>query len=402
MLKFVNINFRYINNNNKAKKIYNKGDIFIVRPQNYQFPYKIISRKEKKINLEERIKRLKFMNSQTNSFTLSDICSISNLNIKTKMKKNMSKENNSRSKNCFLNSTYYDNNSCKFNKNNSGKEIRKKIIDLEMQKQTENNKIIQRNYIANFFLKNKGLSNDRCSYKNSFDNINQLRQKIKEENSKQNFFDSTMLNNEKNKNYCKLKYITPKSSVILNDVDEKKLIWKRNFDNINNNSRSKIKEIKFNKTLKYFNRPKSSKMVKFKSNEKVINKIKRPFSTDNKNSCKIHNIEIKEFKRNNKIEENKNTKEKENKTQSIKKKLKIQKTLKNKSFNGDIGNIKYKNEFKSRPFNKYSNLKKFNMVKSGKNSDIFDYIVLPNSEINSSIKKETNKDFTEYKSILDK
>ena len=47
MLKYVNINFS-INNNNKAKKIYNKGYIFIVSPQNMKFPYKIISIKEKK------------------------------------------------------------------------------------------------------------------------------------------------------------------------------------------------------------------------------------------------------------------------------------------------------------------------------------------------------------------
>ena len=403
MLKYVNINFS-INNNNKAKKIYNKGDIFIVRPQNMKFPYKIISIKEKKINLEERIKRLKMMN-QKSSFTLSDICSISNLDIKTKMKKNISKEDNSRSKNSFLNSTFNnDNNTSKLNKNNSGKEIRKKMINLEMQKQMEDKNVIQRNYINNFFLKNKGLSNDRCTNKYSYDNIYQLRQKIKEENSKQIYFDSTMLSNEKNKNCYKLKYITPKSRIILNDVDEKNLIWKRNFDNINNNnSRSKIKEIKFNKTFKYFNRPKSSKMVKIKTSEKVINKMKRPFSTDNKNRCKKHNSEIKEYKRNIKIEENKNTKEKENKILNNKKKLKIQKTLKNKSFNGDIGNIKFKNEFKSKPFNNYTNLKRFKIFKSGKNSDIFDYIVLPNSEINTTcIKKEPNKDFTEYKSILDK
>ena len=152
MLKFVNINFRN-NNNNKTKKIYNNGDIFIVRPQNMKFPYKIISIKEKKINLEERIKRLKMMN-QKSSFTLSDICSISNLDIKTKMKKNISKEDNSRSKNSFLNSTFNnDNNTSKLNKNNSGKEIRKKMINLEMQKQMEDKNVIQRNYINNFFLK---------------------------------------------------------------------------------------------------------------------------------------------------------------------------------------------------------------------------------------------------------
>ena len=400
MLKFVSINFRN-NNNDKAKKIYNKGDIFIVRPKNLKSPYKIISIKKKKINLEDRIKRLKMMN-QKNSFTLSDICSISNLDIKNKMKKNLSKENNSRTKNSFLNSTYNNDNNSKLYKNNSETTIRNKMINLEMKRQNENNKVSQRNYIENLFLKNKGLSNDRCTNKYSYDNINQLRQKMKEENSKQIYYDSTMLNNEKNKTCYRLKYITPKSKIILNDVDEKNLIWKRNFESNNyNNNRSKIKETKFNKTLKYFKRPKSSK-VKIKTNEKIINKIKRPFSTDNKNRCKKHNFEIKEYKRINKFEENKNAKEKENKLQNIKKKIKIQKTLKNKSYNGDIGNIKYKNVFKSRPLNNYTNLKTFKIFKSGKNSDIFDYIVLPNSEINSSIKKENNKDFTEYKSILGK
>ena len=56
MLKYVNINFS-INNNNKAKKIYNKGDIFIVRPQNMKFPYKIISIKEKKNKFRRKNKK---------------------------------------------------------------------------------------------------------------------------------------------------------------------------------------------------------------------------------------------------------------------------------------------------------------------------------------------------------
>ena len=47
MLSVVNIKFGN-NNNNKVKKIYNKGDIILVRPQNMRYPYKIISVKEKK------------------------------------------------------------------------------------------------------------------------------------------------------------------------------------------------------------------------------------------------------------------------------------------------------------------------------------------------------------------
>ena len=58
MLSVVNIKFGN-NNNNKVKKIYNKGDIILVRPQNMRYPYKIISVKEKKIKIAKNIKKRK-------------------------------------------------------------------------------------------------------------------------------------------------------------------------------------------------------------------------------------------------------------------------------------------------------------------------------------------------------
>ena len=395
MLKFFNINFKN-NNNNKAKKIYNNGNIFIVRPQNMKFPYKIISIKEKQNNIEDHIKVLKVTN-QKNSFTLSDICSISNFDLRTQILKNKNKENNKKLKNSFLNSNN-NNSDSKLNKNNSDTAIRKRIMNLEMKRQMENKKIIQRNYVYNLFLQNKGLSNDRCTHKFSYDSMmHQKQQKVKEENSKQTYYDSTMLNNEKNKNCCRLKYLLPSSGIIMNDVDEKNLIWKRNFEN---NNTSKIKEKRINLSLK-IKRPKSSKISGIKTNDKIVYKLKRPFSTENKNRCKKHHIEIKSYKRNNKIEENKCTKEKESKTQKIRKKIKFKKPLKNKNFNNG-NNPTYINELKSGTFNDITKLTRFKMLKSAKNSDIFNYIVLPNSDISSNIKKEINKDFTEYKSIIGK
>ena len=79
MLSFINIKFGNINNN-KVKKIYNKGDIILIRPPNIKYPYKILSIKEKKMNLDQRIKVLKNNNKQK-LFDINDICSISNYKI---------------------------------------------------------------------------------------------------------------------------------------------------------------------------------------------------------------------------------------------------------------------------------------------------------------------------------
>ena len=401
MLNLVNINFR--NNNNKVKKIYNKGDIILVRPQNMKFPYKIISIKGKQINLGDNIKTFKMIN-QKKLFTLNDVCSISNFDIKTQMLKKINLKN-AKLKNNFVNSNNNDNSCSKLNKNNSDSAIRKRIINIEMKRQQETNKIYQRNYDNNYFTPKKGFSFDKNINANkiSFDNI------TKEENSKQIYYDVLMNKSEKtekHKNYFRLKYSLPQSK-IFNNIDEKNLIWKRNFNinnNKNKNSRSKINEIKFNKSQKNIKRPKSSKAIGIKANEKKVYKIKRPYSTDTKIKCKKHIFEIKSYKKCDKIEENKCSKEKEkenNKQKKLKKKVKIQKMLKSDDFG--CGYFKYMNELNSGPFTNFTKLKRFKIFKSAKNSDIFNYIVFPqNSESNNENKKENNNDFTEYKPMIHK
>ena len=238
MLSVVNIKFGN-NNNNKVKKIYNKGDIILVRPQNMRYPYKIISVKEKKIKIAENIKMVKIQN-QNKLFTLNDICSISNFGNPSPMN-NTNQINNSIGKDNFIirNS--------KLKKYNSEIAIRKKIIEIEKQKEINNNKenIRQRNFDDNFFLKKKGLSYNNSKFADNFFKNNNKNLKIninsdnKEETLKFFYYDSTLINNEKNKKCYRLKYDQLTSGIIRSDCNEKNLIFKRNFDNIKN-----IKQIK--------------------------------------------------------------------------------------------------------------------------------------------------------------
>ena len=85
-----------------------------------------------------------------------------------------------------------------------------------------------------FFLKHKGLIYSNSKY---FENFTKDKNKdskiktnyiIKEENEKIFNYDSSVINNEKNKNCYKLKYDKLISSLIINNSDEKNLILKRN------------------------------------------------------------------------------------------------------------------------------------------------------------------------------
>ena len=408
MLSVVNIKFGN-NNNNKVKKIYNKGDIILVRPQNMRYPYKIISVKEKKIKIAENIKIVKIQN-QNKLFTLNDICSISNFGNPSPMNKT-NQTNNSIGKENFI-----IRNSNKLKKYNSEIAIRKKIIEIEKQKEINNNKenIRQRNFDDNFFLKKKGLSYNNSKFADNFFKNNNKNLKIninsdnKEESLKFFYYDSTLINNEKNKKCYRLKYDQLTSGIIRSDCNEKNLIFKRNFDNIKNIKQIKIrndrmlkvkgmKAFKSNKDIK-LRRQKSTKIEGIKSHEKITIKTKRPYSTDNRKRHQRINFELKIGNKKYKLEENKNFLEKDNKFRKEKKKFKIQKELKTMESNN--GFLNYLNEVNKGFQQNVIKLNKFIELKSRKNSDIFDYIVSPQKSEDIYNNKTNYKDFTEFKSMI--
>ena len=408
MLSVVNIKFGN-NNNNKVKKIYNKGDIILVRPQNMRYPYKIISVKEKKIKIAENIKIVKIKN-QNKLFTLNDICSISNFGNPSPMNKT-NQINNSIGKENFI-----IRNSNKLKKYNSEIAIRKKIIEIEKQKEINNNKenIRQRNFDDNFFLKKKGLSYNNSKFADNFFKNNNKNLKIninsdnKEETLKFFYYDSTLINNEKNKKCYRLKYDQLTSGIIRSDCNEKNLIFKRNFDNIKNIKQIKnrndrmlkvkgMKAFKSNKDIK-LRRQKSTKIEGIKSHEKITIKTKRPYSTDNRKRHQRINFELKIGNKKYKLEENKNFLEKDNKFRKEKKKFKIQKELKTMESNN--GFLNYLNEVNKGFQQNVIKLNKFIELKSRKNSDIFDYIVLPQKSEDIYSNKTNYKDFTEFKSMI--
>ena len=408
MLSVVNIKFGN-NNNNKVKKIYNKGDIILVRPQNMRYPYKIISVKEKKIKIAENIKIVKIQN-QNKLFTLNDICSISNFGNPSPMNKT-NQINNSIGKDNFI-----IRNSNKLKKYNSEIAIRKKIIEIEKQKEINNNKenIRQRNFDDNFFLKKKGLSYNNSKFADNFFKNNNKNLKIninsdnKEETLKFFYYDSTLINNEKNKKCYRLKYDQLTSGIIRSDCNEKNLIFKRNFDNIKNIKQIKnrndrmlkvkgMKAFKSNKDIK-LRRQKSTKIEGIKSHEKITIKTKRPYSTDNRKRHQRINFELKIGNKKYKLEENKNFLEKDNKFRKEKKKFKIQKELKTMESNN--GFLNYLNEVNKGFQQNVIKLNKFIELKSRKNSDIFDYIVLPQKSEDIYSNKTNYKDFTEFKSMI--
>ena len=408
MLSVVNIKFGN-NNNNKVKKIYNKGDIILVRPQNMRYPYKIISVKEKKIKIAENIKIVKIQN-QNKLFTLNDICSISNFGNPSPMNKT-NQINNSIGKENFI-----IRNNNKLKKYNSEIAIRKKIIEIEKQKEINNNKenIRQRNFDDNFFLKKKGLSYNNSKFADNFFKNNNKNLKIninsdnKEETLKFFYYDSTLINNEKNKKCYRLKYDQLTSGIIRSDCNEKNLIFKRNFDNIKNIKQIKnrndrmlkvkgMKNFKSNKDIK-LRRQKSTKIEAIKSHEKITIKTKRPYSTDNRKRHQRINFELKIANKKYKLEENKNFLEKDNKFRKEKKKFKIQKELKTMESNN--GFLNYLNEVNKGFQQNVIKLNKFIELKSRKNSDIFDYIVLPQKSEDIYNNKTNYKDFTEFKSMI--
>lgn len=431
MMSFINLKFGNINNN-KAKKIYNKGDIILIRPPNIRYPYKILSIKEKKIDLEQSIKIIK-INSQQKLFNINDICSISNYNYAKPYRiNNNNQSNNSTSKDNFNNSRY--NNSNWLKKNNSEIVIKKKIIDMAKQKQLNKkeydlnniiNKIVQRNADDNIFLKNKSLSYNNSKLMDKYIKNNNNKDlkintySIKDENSKFSYYNSTLLNNEKNKKCYKLKYDQFTSQMTLGNTNEKNILFKKNFENEKTNNMKQIKRRnkqgkkslkchKSNKEIK-IKRQKSSKTEGEKLLEKITYKIKRPFSTDNRKRYQRINLDLKSANRKYKLEENKNFNEKDNKMKKCKKKLKIQKDMKinnnNKLNNNNNNNNIYFNYIKdinNGGIQNFDKLNKFIRLKSRKNSDIFDYILLPpkSEEFDVNKEREFNKDFTEYKSMF--
>ena len=143
MLNIVNIQLGN-NNNNKIKRIYNKGNIILVRPQTIKYPYKILSIKEKKyIDNTKLIKKTR----PTINYIANNIRPITvNLSkeYKSKLIDNINSEKKRINKSNFKESFIVNNKITSNNKNNSHKDkIRKKIYDLE------NNKNIIDNIINN-------------------------------------------------------------------------------------------------------------------------------------------------------------------------------------------------------------------------------------------------------------
>ena len=405
MLSVVNMKFGN-NNNNKIKKIYNKGDIILVRPQNIRYPYKIISIKEKKLKFAQNIKIVRIQN-QNKLFTLNDICSISNFG-------NPSPLNKTNQINNSIGKDIKNRNNNQLKKYNSEIAIRKKIIDLEKQREInikENTRL--KNSDENFFLKKKGLSHNNSKFFDNFfkDNNKNLKINInsnnKEESLKFFYYDSTLINNEQSKKCYKLKYDQLTSGIILSDCNEKNLIFKRNFDNIKNtkhilnrNDRmSKLKGLKTfksNKDIK-LKRQKSSKIETLKPHEKMMCKTKRPYSTDNRKRRQRINFDLKNANKKYKLEENKNVNEKD-KFKKYKKKLKIQKDIKTMELNNGL--LNYLNEANKVAQPNVIKLNKLIELKPRKNLDIFDYIVLPQKSEDIYNQKENFKDFTEFKSMI--
>ena len=403
MLSVVNMKFGN-NNNNKIKKIYNKGDIILVRPQNMRYPYKIISIKEKKLKFAQNNKIVRIQN-QNKLFTLNDICSISNFG-------NPSPLNKTNQINNSIGKDIKNRNSNQLKKYNSEIAIRKKIIDLEKQREInikENTRL--KNLDENFFLKKKGLSHNNSKFFDNFFKDKNLKINInsnnKEESLKFFYYDSTLINNEQSKKCYKLKYDQLTSGIILSDCNEKNLIFKRNFDNIKNtkhilirNDRmSKLKGLKTfksNKDIK-LKRQKSSKIETLKPHEKMMCKTKRPYSTDNRKRRQRINFDLKNASKKYKLEENKNVNEKD-KFKKYKKKLKIQKDIKTMELNNGL--LNYLNEANKVAQPNVIKLNKLIELKPRKNLDIFDYIVLPQKSEDIYNQKENFKDFTEFKSMI--
>ena len=223
---------------------------------------------------------------------------------------------------------------------------------------------------------------------------------IKEENSKFIDYTSTLLNNEKNKKCYKLKYDQFTSQISLGNNPNDKTNITKQIKKRNKQSKKSLKYYKSNKEIK-LKRQKSPKTEGIKFLEKIMFKTKRPCSTDNRKKFQKINLDLKITKIadiKNKIEENKNfnDKDKENKIKKYKKKFKIQKEMKNNKINGN-NNIyfNYIKEVNNGNIHNFAKINKFIRLKSRKNSDIFDYIILPPK----SEEKELNKDFTEYKSM---
>ena len=295
-------------------------------------------------------------------------------------------------------------------------EKQKQLINNNKEYDINNiiNKIAQRNHDENIFLKKKSLSysNSKLMHKcikdnnNNTNNSNNKDLKIntysinKEENSKFIDYTSTLLNNEKNKKCYKLKYDQFTSQITLGNNPNDKTNITKQIKKRNKQSKKSLKYYKSNKEIK-LKRQKSPKTEGIKFLEKIMFKTKRPCSTDNRKKFQRINLDLKITKIadiKNKIEENKNfnDKDKENKIKKYKKKFKIQKETKSNKINNN-NNIyfNYIKEVNNGNIHNFAKINKFIRLKSRKNSDIFDYIILPPK----SEEKEFNKDFTEYKSM---
>ena len=406
MLNIVNIQLGN-NNNNKIKRIYNKGNIILVRPQTIKYPYKILSIKEKKyVDNTKLIKKTR----PTINYIANNIRPITvNLSkeYKSKLIDNINSEKKRINKSNFKESFIVNNKITSNNKNNSHKDkIRKKIYDLE------NNKNIIDNIITNR-IKQRHNEDNTYSIKNI--DLNKFFQKedlifnksvkigINTTNNEINKINKNYISysEKKNKkfNYSE-KFSNDNNKMSYKNIMKNNISLKKNIFSMKNANKPNKNE-STNKSNNYFDIYKSktntnlirNKSIKIKSNNKYKISIIRPLSSDNKKDIKKINYENKKNK--NEINKNEVTEpkkiviENEIKCKKCMKRLKIQRTLKKDVFNA-LSN--YNKGVKSIKFQNYSNLKKNKQLQFRKNSDIYNYIVI------SPTNSENN--FTDYKSNI--
>ena len=456
MLNIINIQFRRNKNTDyKIKKVSNQGNIIPSRPQTAKHPYKIISIKEfPKKNFEiAQSSKNKFLQRGNNLDTLNNMTKMKK-NISF-IEENRANRNNMQYKHIFDHSSFINNKDLFLNYKNINLYDRKIKVFSKSQKRKDN---LLKNKINEFdFNKNKKLVNKRAntSYKkkvSSFsmnkyienyiekDKINEL----KHNNKSLNTFENTYLNkdddyniqliqflsdvinkeslkrnytsdyNNYNYNHSK-KFHTTNNIINKNSNTARNLMIKRFSKNYPNNltlsfSKNKNIELKpyvvnikekfglidsansnsnynFRKNYEYHIRSQKKQSARISPSKRPTENYipdYRPLSAKINNSIKHRNIMNISVDKDKKID--KNSSRKFNFKIKIKTKSKKKKKYKIKGKKNRI--------FRSHENNSIH--KKFNRVfECQKNSDIFDYLILPKDSENKANIKDNNN-FLEF------
>ena len=428
----MNIKFgKNMNNTNKVKKIYNRGNIITARPQTAKYPYKILSVKEFPKPNQDNLKNTK---NDKNSHIFE--CYIKNYN-KNPIKKSFSFVHDSQ-KGVYIKKEIENKSSFKrFFLANHKKYLTSINNDINRTSLIKNRKLLIKRGINSNKKKDSSYSKNRyiekyidkemLNYNNKSLNINNIQIK--------NFLSETINNN----NLQNFNYNNTANNIIINYKKFKNStrnpIIPRHYNNINQNktnlsyNKNRVNQLKpliinfkenfdlihgekvnnnnHNIFLKYHNKcaneiklntQKSSRVQKTIPKKK-INKRKTIRKEENKNYT-INSINKNNFTKNN------NWKNRGNfGINKYKKKLRLSKNtkIKNKKkkviHNKDIENefFRYINNFKKGKFHYINRTKdSFHGLENRKNYDIYDYLISPkNSE---GITDISNKNYyIEYK-----